>query len=210
MVDESVASLADPSLRGFIREIRRILVHPDLGLDQKLIAVAGAADELAPPPGPSPATRLALMLRRGGKPFTLLAAGVAGEEVRVKLDRQETRPPNDREWRLLSRPGQVQSRAGSLYLPGSGLVVAEVTSVVVPFRLDAYARAELKAGKVPLGAVLAALPGARREPLEVRETCAGRVLSAARMHAGGWPVALATESVTPEFIALLDSSQAIA
>jgi chorismate-pyruvate lyase len=201
-VDESLASLTDPLLRGLVREIRRILVHPDLGIDQKLIAVAGAVDGMAPPPGPSPATRLAMVMRRGSKPFTLLAAEAAGEEVRVKLNRTEDRPPDDRERRLLGRPGKVQGRAGSLYLPGSGMVIAQVTSVVVPFRLDPYARADLSAGKVPLGQVLAALPGARRETLEARETSDGRVLSSARMHAGGWPVALATEVVTAEFAAL--------
>jgi chorismate-pyruvate lyase len=143
-----------------------------------------------------------MMMRRGSKPFTVLAAEVAGEEIRVKLDRQETRLPSDRERRLLSRPGKVLDRAGSLYLPGSGLVVAEVTSVVNLFRLDPYARADLAGGKVPLGAVLAQLPGARRETLEARETSDGRVLSVARMHADGWPVALATETVTAEFAAL--------
>jgi chorismate-pyruvate lyase len=143
-----------------------------------------------------------MMMRRGSKPFTLLAAEVAGEEVRVKLDRQEVRPPNGQEWRLLSRPGKVSARAGSLYLPGSGLVVAEVTSAVNLFRLDPYARVDLAAGKIPLGQVLAALPGARRETLEARSTSDGRVVSLARMHANGWPVALATEVVTPEFAKL--------
>jgi chorismate-pyruvate lyase len=192
-------------LRELLRDLRKILARADLDPDRKLAAVAAGVRAViaqVPPAGPSPATRLAIAMRTEGRPFTLLAAEAAGEEVRVKLNRTEDRPPNDQEWRLLSRPGKVRCRAGHLYLPGSGLVIAQVTSAVNLFRLDAFARAELASGDIPLGAVLAALPGARRETLEARETSDGRVLSSARMHAGGWPVALATEVVTAEFAAM--------
>ena len=57
---ESLAWLRDPEtepalgalLCGLIRDIRLILVHPDLGNVAKLGAITQAVDQLAPPPGP--------------------------------------------------------------------------------------------------------------------------------------------------------------
>jgi len=47
----SAPDLAD-LLTGLIKDIRRVLVHPDLRLDQKLLAVCALVDAAAPPPPP--------------------------------------------------------------------------------------------------------------------------------------------------------------
>ena len=55
---ESLAPLRDPRLDqadmlcGLIKDIRRILIHPDLQNQVKLAAIETAVDELAPPPPP--------------------------------------------------------------------------------------------------------------------------------------------------------------
>jgi hypothetical protein len=38
------------ALTGLIRDIRHVLVHPDLRLDQKILAVFALVDAAAPPP----------------------------------------------------------------------------------------------------------------------------------------------------------------
>src|ERR1700741_2278950 len=60
----SLAWLREPGMEhalpdlitGMIREIRLILVHPDLGNAAKLAAITDAVDLLAPPPGPESAS----------------------------------------------------------------------------------------------------------------------------------------------------------
>ena len=55
---ESLTPLRDPRLDQavmlcqLIKDIRRILIHPDLQNAVKLSAIAQAVDELAPPPPP--------------------------------------------------------------------------------------------------------------------------------------------------------------
>ena len=55
---ETLTPLRDPRLDqaeilcGLIKDIRRILIHPDLQNWVKLRAISEAVDELAPPPGP--------------------------------------------------------------------------------------------------------------------------------------------------------------
>ena len=57
-MNETLRALRDPRLDlagvlcDLILDIRRILIHPDLQNHAKLAAIAGAVDELAPPPGP--------------------------------------------------------------------------------------------------------------------------------------------------------------
>ena len=57
-MNETLKPLRDPRLDqaemlcDLIKDIRRILIHPDLRNDVKLRAIAEAVDELAPPPGP--------------------------------------------------------------------------------------------------------------------------------------------------------------
>ena len=57
-MSETLTRLRDPRLNQaeilcqLIRDIRRILIHPDLQNHVKLSAIARAVDELAPPPGP--------------------------------------------------------------------------------------------------------------------------------------------------------------
>ena len=112
----------------------------------------------------------------------------------------------------------AQARTGTsrrtLRAVRSGLIAAEVTSLVIPARLPAAARSALgipdpddpapPLSQTPLGVVLAGL-GTHREPLGVRlandpADSGNRILveSSARMWLGDLPVALATERVTAE------------
>ena len=75
-MNESLAWLRDPAtqpalsdlLCGLIRDIRLILVHPDLGNAAKLGAITHTVDQLAPPPGPEASAAPAAVdeLRRAG------------------------------------------------------------------------------------------------------------------------------------------------
>jgi hypothetical protein len=234
-VDESLTWLRAPEteaalgdlLCGLIRDIRMILVHSDLGSAAKLGAITETVDQLAPPPGPwargaeatgarAAASVVALLARNTG-PATILFEELAGEEVRIELtscaDRALT-PAECRDLRV-SPGGRGHERRGTLRTVSSGLVAAEVSSVVVPGRLPASARTALgipgagepapPSSDVPLGKALAGL-GVRREPLGARlvrdstRIPGGRVSvrSSARMWLADLPVALASEQVTAE------------
>jgi hypothetical protein len=229
-MEESLAWLRAPEtapalgdlLCGLIRDIRLILVHSELGSAAKLGAITETVDRLAPPAGPEAsgaragAMVVALLARNTG-PATLLFEELAGERVRIELTGCVDRPMTQAECRDL-RVGQDTrgyERTGALRTADSGLVVAEVSSLVVPGRLPASARTALGtpvAGEpapppsdVPLGKALAAF-GVRREPLGARlerdraGLPGGRVSvrSAARMWLADVPVALASERVTSE------------
>jgi hypothetical protein len=230
-MSDSLAWLRDPEtapalsdlLCGLIRDIRLILVHPELGSAAKLGAITQTVDQLAPPPGPeasaaSAAASVAALLARGTGPATALFEELAGEQIRIELTSRAGRPLTVVEClELRSNPGtHGHHRTGTLRTVSSGLVAAEVSSVVVPGRLPASALralgipgpddpAPLSSG-IPLGTVLAGL-GVRREPLGarlLRDSARGpgsRVLveSSARMWVDGAPVALASERVTAEF-----------
>jgi hypothetical protein len=229
-VEESIAWLRAPEtepalgelLCGLIRDIRLILVHSDLGSAAKLGAITETVDQLAPPPGPwargaqAAASVVALLARNAG-PATILFEELAGEEVRIELTRCADRALTPAECRdLRISPGaHGHERRGTLRTVNSGLVAAEVSSVVVPGRLPASARTALgisgadepapPPSDVPLGKALAGL-GVRREPLGARlvrdstRIPGGRmsVSSSARMWLADLPVALASEQVTAE------------
>jgi hypothetical protein len=226
-MDYSLAWLRDPAagdalrdlLTGLVREIRLILVHPDLGNAAKLAAITDAVDLLAPPPGPGAravqdAASVVALLARGTGPATLLFEELAGEEVRIGLAGRADRLLTAAErHELQAEPGSAgHYRTGILRTVASGLVAAEVASLILPDRIPASARRELgipgpgepppPPSDVPLGKALARL-GARREPLGARLSRAGipggrvSVESAARVWLGEVPVALATELVTP-------------
>jgi hypothetical protein len=229
-MEESLAWLRSPEtapalgdlLCGLIRDIRLILVHSDLGSAAKLGAITETVDQLAPPSGPeasgaqAAASVVALLARNTG-PATILFEELAGEQVCIELTGCVDRPLTPAECRDLrvSPDARGYERTGALRTVGSGLVVAEVSSVVVPGRLPASARAALgipgaddrvpPPSDVPLGKALAGF-GVRREPLGARlERDAARipggrvsVRSSARMWLAGAPVALASERVTPE------------
>src|ERR1700748_2251895 len=95
---ESLAWLRDPEtepalgvlLCGLIRDIRLILVHPELGNAAKLGAITQTVDQLAPPPGPTAsaapaAASVAALLARGTGPATALFEELAGEQIRIEL-----------------------------------------------------------------------------------------------------------------------------
>lgn len=228
---ESLAWLRNPEtepalgvlLCGLIRDIRLILVHPDLGNAAKLGAITQTVDQLAPPPGPddgdaTAAASVAALLANGTGTATALFEKLAGEQITIELTGSADRPLTTTEClELRTSPGaQGHQRTGVLRTVHSGLVAAEVSSLVVPSRLPADARRALGiAGPdnpvlppsgVPLGKVLAGF-GVHREPLGARmvrdssRISGSRVSveSSARMWLGGLPVALASEQVTAEF-----------
>src|SRR5215469_12694559 len=101
----SLAWLRDPEITdalrdllcGLIRDIRLILVHPDLGNAAKLAAITQTVDYLAPPPGPEAnevqhAASVVALLARNAGPATLLFEDLAGEEVRIELADRADRP----------------------------------------------------------------------------------------------------------------------
>ena len=230
-MDDSLAWLRDPEtdhalrdlLCGLIRDIRVILVHPDLGNAAKLAAITDTVGQLAPPPGQEAsgaqaAISVVALLARNTGPATILFEELAGEQVRIELTGCADRPLTGAEClELRTSPGaHGHQRTGTLRAANSGLVAAEVSSVVVPCRLPASARRALgipgadepalPPSGIPLGKVLAGL-GVRREPLGARlvrdstGVSGGRVSveSSARMWLAGMPVALASERVTAEF-----------
>ena len=241
-MEESLAWLRAPEtqpalgdlLCGLIRDIRLILVHADLGTVAKLGAISETVDQLAPPPGPktsgaqAAASVVALLARNTG-PATILFEELAGEEIRIELAGCASRPLTPAECRdlRLSPGARAHERTGTLRTVSSGLVAAEVSSVVVPGRLPASARTALgipgpdepapPPTDVPLGKALVGL-GVRREPLGARlvhddgtRIPGGRVsvTSSARMWLADVPVALASERVTAELCQRAAISHAI-
>jgi hypothetical protein len=235
-MDYSLAWLREPDasaavsdlLCGLIRDIRLILIHPDLGNAGKLAAITETVDLLAPPPGPDSsgahsAALIVALLARNPSPATLLFEELAGEPIRVDLAGRVDRPLTATECHELhvSPATGGHHRTGRLRGVNSGMVVAEVTSLVIPWRLPDPARTALGIpgpddpmpcpSPLPLGKVLADL-GARREPLGARLVRdmpgitvsggfpGGRVVLelSARIWLGDVPVALASERVTAE------------
>jgi hypothetical protein len=207
---------------GLIRDIRLLLVHPDLGNAAKLAAITQAVDQLAPPPGPEAisvqaAASVVALLARSSGPATLLFEELAGEPIRIELTGIWDRPLTPAECHELriGEGAHGYERTGTLRTVDSGLAAAEVFSIVVPGRLPSSARSALgipgpdnpmpPPSDVPLGKALAGF-GVRREPLGARLVRGGpnvqgnhAVESAARMWLADQPVALAGERVTAEF-----------
>jgi len=236
---ESLTWLRDPRtqpalpdlLCGLISDIRLILVDPDRANAAKLAAITQAVDQMAPPPGPrasgeQAAASVVALLAQGTGPATALFEELAGEPVRIDLVTSTSRPLTAAECRdLRLAPGACDStfgwqRNGTLRTVNSGVVAAEVSSLVVPGRLPAFACRALgipgpddpspPPSTTPLGTVLAEL-GVRRQPLGARvaRSTAGasggrfKVESTARMWLADVPVALASERVTTEFCELV-------
>ena len=230
-MNDSLTWLRDPAtepalpdlLCGLIKDIRLILVHPDMANAAKLAAITRTVDQMAPPPGSQPvgaqaAAPVVALLARGTGPATLLFEELAGEPVRIDLTTSGHRLLNLTECLELGvSPGAYgHERNGTLRTVHSGLMAAEVSSLVVAERLPAAARRALgmpgpddpapPPSTIPLGRVLADL-GVRREPLGARLISAaasasgGRFLveSSARMWLADVPVALASERVATEF-----------
>jgi hypothetical protein len=233
-MNDSLTWLRDPGtqpalpdlLCGLIRDIRLILVHPDLANATKLAAITQAVDQMAPPPGPQAsgaqaAAAVVALLARGTGTATALFEELAGEPVRIELATSASRPLTSAECLELRMPPGTcgHQRNGTLRTVNSGLVAAQVSSLVVPVRLPASACRALgipspddpapSLSTIPLGTVLAGL-GVRREPLGARLASGTasisdsrvRVESSARMWLADLPVALASEQVTAEFCRL--------
>ena len=208
-LDSPQAAPGTPALlAGLIADIRRIVMHPDLQLADKLAEIIGSVDLLAPPPGPGEsglpaAAAMAAVLAEGTTPVTLLFEQLAGEPVRAVLAGSGGRELTRTEClQLLTPPGtEGHQRDSVLQAARSGQTVAEVTALVLPGRLPEQARADLGLSGglptgVPLGKVLAGF-GVRREPLGAR-VVPGAVVSCARLWLGNLPVALASERVPAE------------
>jgi hypothetical protein len=210
-------------LCGLIGDIRLILVRRDLGYAARLAAITETVNQLAPLPGQEAsgaqtAVSIVALLARNAGPATILFEDLAGEQISIELVASADRRLTEAECvRLHADPGAYgHHRTGRLRTVHSGLVAAEVHSVVVPGRLPASARRILgirgtdepapPPSGVPLGKALAGL-GVRREPLGARLVRHGTgaagdrvsVESSARMWLGDVPVALAGERVTAEF-----------
>jgi hypothetical protein len=234
-MDYSLSWLREPDVEdalpdlitGMIRDIRLILVHPDLGNAAKLAAITEAVDQFAPPPGPqangtqvtglqAAASVVALLARNAG-PATLLFEELAHEQIRIEMTGRADRLLTSAEcFELHAAPGTSgHYRSGALRTASSGLLVAEVTSLVLPWRLPAPAREALgipslgeplpPPSSVPFGKALAEF-GLRREPLGARlvrdpVTTGAHVSveSSALMWLDDVPVALAGERVTAQF-----------
>ena len=162
---------------------------------------------------------MAALLARGTGPATALFEELAGERIRIELAGRADRPLTAAEClELHTSPGAYgHQRTGTLRTVTSGMVAAEVSSVVVSGRLPAAARRALgipgqddpapQLSDIPLGTVLAGL-GVHREPLGARMVCDGTsiaVESSARMWLDDVPVALAGERVTAAFCGLARS-----
>jgi hypothetical protein len=234
-MDYSLSWLREPDVEdalpdlitGMIRDIRLILVHPDLGNAAKLAAITEAVDQFAPPPGPwangaeatglQAAASIVALLARNPGPATLLFEQLAQEQIRVELTARAERLLTSAECHeLRTDPGSSgHYRSGTLRMVTTGLVVAEVTSLVLPWRLPPAARDALgipnlgdplpPPSTVPFGKALAEF-GVLREPLGARLvrdpiTSGGHVSaeSSALMWLGEVPVALAGERVTAQF-----------
>jgi hypothetical protein len=104
-MDDSLAWLREPEtepalsvlLCGLIRDIRLILVHPDLGNVAKLGAITDAVDQLVPPPGPesgaaSAAALVAALLASSRGTATAMFEELAGERIRIELTGCEDPP----------------------------------------------------------------------------------------------------------------------
>jgi hypothetical protein len=136
-VNETLAWLRDPEtepalgelLCGLIRDIRLILVHPDLGNTAKLGAITRTVDQLAPPPGSQAsdapaAASVAALLARGTRPATALFEELAGEQVRIELTSRADRGLTAAECiELRVSPGtRGHQRTGTLRTVSTGLV----------------------------------------------------------------------------------------
>ena len=150
---------------------------------------------------------------------TALFKAISGDPlIRIEVLARRTRLLTADECRLL-RAGAAASgheRRGMLRT-STGVPVADTTSVLLPGRIPAKARAELgipdhrmplpPRTRVPLGRALRGF-GVRREPLRVQRTDArldasGQeqiIYSAARLWLGPGPIGLATERVYRRFV----------
>lgn len=152
---------------------------------------------------------IAGLLARNPGPATILFEELAGERVRIDLTSRGSRRLTRAEALELHVDPEVRGyfRMGTLRTAGSGLRIADVSSLVLADRLPVSACRTLglpspedpapPRSAVPLGKVLGDL-GVRREPLGARlvhEPIAG-VEASARMWLGDVPVALASEFMT--------------
>src|ERR1700722_5169219 len=135
-MNDSLTWLRDPGtqpalpdlLCGLIRDIRLILIHPDLANAMKLAAITQAVDQMAPPPGPQAsgaqaAASVVALLGRGTGPATALFEELAGEPIRIELAATANRPLTAAEClELRMPPGSYgHQRYGTLRTANTGL-----------------------------------------------------------------------------------------
>lgn len=204
-MDKSLAWLCDPELIG--------------GARMNGARTDSAQNDGVQSGGVRAAAMVASLLARNSGPATLLFEELAREPVRIEMTDRADRRLRIAECLELhvDRGTTGIERTGTLRAMGSGLAIAEVSSLVVPSRLPAPALRTLgipsaqdpapPPSEVPLGKVLAGL-GVRREPRGVRlvrgddpEPLDGPVFveASARMWLGDVPVAVASERVTAAF-----------
>jgi hypothetical protein len=171
-------ALADV-LTGLVTGIRKILVHPDMRGDQKIIALFELVDDVAPPPSGRTAGREEN--RAAGEAeaqppgagtdvthsaaalFTHRAAQEAGEPLRAVVGARTVAVAADYP-ELQAGDATALRRDGHL-VTASGRRVAAVSSVYLPGRIPPEAAWLLAHTSTPLGLVLEPY-GVWREPLE--------------------------------------------
>jgi hypothetical protein len=164
-------------LTGLITGIRRILVHPDMRSDQKLIALFELVDATAPPPqcgrtaeGENRAAGAMALppgastaVTRPAALFTHRAAQEAGEPLRAVVGARTVAVARD--YPELEAGDCTALRRDGHLVTASGHRVAAVSSVYLPGRIPPEATWLLAHTSTPLGLALEPY-GAWREPLE--------------------------------------------
>lgn len=159
--------LADTMVHLLVQE-RRVLMHPDMGNLDKLIAIFELVNTMAPPPispsgGNGPGETAPSVAHSPGPSaalFTKRAQEAAGEPLTAEIARTVVSAEDYPE--LAS--GRLACRRDGHLVTASGRAIAAVTSVYVPSRLPVRICLALAGTNEPLGRVLAPL-GARREEL---------------------------------------------
>lgn len=161
-------------LTQLVTDIRRVLIHPELGNDTKVIEMFAIVDAVAPPPPPEGARE-----RPGTEPrartamthlavpsmtalFTRRAAQAAGEPLTARIDARTVADAAD--YPELRADGGTALRRDGHLVTASGLPVAAVTSVYLPGRIPSGCCRLLARTTTPLGAALEPY-GVRREEL---------------------------------------------
>lgn len=190
-------------LTGLIAGIRKILVHPDMRSDQKVIALFELVDTVAPPPlcgrtaeaenraagAMALSPRASTAVTHPAALFTHRAAQEAGEPLRAVVGARTVAVARD--YPELDAGDATALRRDGHLVTASGRRVAAVSSVYLPGRMPPEAAWLLARTSVPLGLALEPY-GVHRDELEPQGERT-RGLLRLPVPGGDVPVALAWE-----------------
>lgn len=210
-MNESLAALRDPGLDTadllcqLVCDIRRLVMHPDMSLADRLSGITGAVDELAPPPPPCPddwqdaswdgrtpggaAAMIAAQLRWRHGPATGLVEALSGMPARIEVTGEQD-------------DGVTYVRAGMMTV--GGIPAAETGLVLVTARIPPEAMAAIRAGR-PAGTVLGPYGMTRRSRVRL-DYGSVPVSCTASLRLGGMAVGRSAERFTRRFCALIAAS----